>query len=73
MVIELTKKRSGDRPWWDEVDWLVAKGYKSSGPEGSKSRPQFVSQRECSRSSLACDGEATVQLHPVRFANGRAP
>ncbi len=28
MFIELTKKRSGDRPWWDELQWLIDKGYK---------------------------------------------
>ena len=28
MMIELTKKRSGDRSWWQEVDWLTEKGYK---------------------------------------------
>jgi hypothetical protein len=28
MVIELSVKRTGNRPWWDELDWLDKKGYK---------------------------------------------
>jgi hypothetical protein len=28
MVITLSVKRTGDRPWWDELDWLDKKGYK---------------------------------------------
>jgi hypothetical protein len=28
MIIELISKRSGDRPGWDELEWLQAKGYK---------------------------------------------
>lgn len=27
-MVELTMKRSGDRVWWAELDWLIAKGYK---------------------------------------------
>ena len=28
-MVELTMKRSGDRLWWDELDWLVdKKGYR---------------------------------------------
>lgn len=28
MIIELTKKRTDDRPWWDELEWLRKKGYR---------------------------------------------
>jgi hypothetical protein len=29
MIIELTKKRSANRTWWAELDWLQSKGYTS--------------------------------------------
>ena len=34
-IIELTRKRGDDRPWWDELEWLQAKGYTNLASTGS--------------------------------------